>query len=111
MMKPPAGTPRDLRSVLEPQNIRFVYPHEASVHVPLDSLAALDLGDRVRLDAESLESLEAASLKHHRHDLAGRVLGIDHRPAACWLGSGRMRCLRTSQWCPMTSGVRTTSPR
>ena len=93
---------RDLRSVLEPQNIRFVYPDEASngfyalphltftflsdytynrvgyVDVPLDSLAALDLGDRVLLDAESLELLEAAGQKHHRHGLAGRVLGIDH---------------------------------
>ena len=93
---------RDLRSVLEPQNIRFVYPDEASnnfyalphltftflsdytynrvgyVDVPLDSLAALDLGDRVLLDAESLELLAAASQKHHRHGLAGRVLGIDH---------------------------------
>ena len=81
---------RDLRSVLEPQNIRFVYPDEASnnfyalphltftflsdytynrvgyVDVPLDSLAALDLGDRVLLDAESLELLEAAGQKHHR---------------------------------------------
>jgi len=69
---------RDRRFVLEPQNIRFVYPDEASVDVPLDSLAALDLGDRVLLDAESLELLEAACLKHHRHGLAGRVLGIDH---------------------------------
>ena len=93
---------RDLRSVLEPQNIRFVYPDEASnnfyalphltftflsdytynrvgyVDVPLDSLAALDLGDRVHLDAESLELLVAAGQKHHRHGLAGRVLGIDH---------------------------------
>ena len=93
---------RDLRSVLEPQNIRFVYPDEASnnfyalphltftflsdytynrvgyVDVPLDSLAALDLGDRVLLDAESLELLVAAGQKHHRHGLAGRVLGIDH---------------------------------
>ena len=72
------STCRDLRSVLEPQNIRFVYPDEASVDVPLDSLAALELGDRVLLDAESLELLEAACLKHHRHGLAGRVLGIDH---------------------------------
>jgi hypothetical protein len=64
--------------LLEPQNIRFVYPHEASVDVHLDSLAALDLGDRVLLDDESLELLEAAGLKHHRHGLAGRVLGIDH---------------------------------
>ena len=93
---------RDLRSVLEPQNIRFVYPDEASngfyalphltftflsdytynrvgyVDVPLDSLAALDLGDRVLLDDESLELLEAASQKHQRHGLGGRVLGIDH---------------------------------
>jgi hypothetical protein len=64
--------------LLEPQNIRFVYPDEASVDVPLDSLAALELGDRVLLDDESLELLEAADLKHHRHGLAGRVLGIDH---------------------------------
>jgi hypothetical protein len=93
---------RDLRSVLEPQNIRFVYPDEASngfyalphltftflsdytynrvgyVDVPLDSLAALDLGDRVLLDDESLELLEAAGQKHQRHGLGGRVLGIDH---------------------------------
>ena len=59
-------------------NIRFVYPHEASVEVPLNSLAALDLGNRVLLDDESLELLEAAGLKHHRHGLGGRVLGIDH---------------------------------
>jgi hypothetical protein len=72
------STRRDLRSVLEPQNIRFVYPDEASVDVPLDSLAALDLGDRVLLDDESLELLEAAGQKHQRHGLAGRVLGIDH---------------------------------
>jgi hypothetical protein len=32
----------------------------------------------VLLDDESLELLEAAGLKHHRHGLAGRVLGIDH---------------------------------
>jgi hypothetical protein len=88
--------------VLEPQNIRFVYPDEASngfyalphltftflsdytynrvgyVDVPLDSLAALDLGDRVLLDDESLELLEAAGQKHQRHGLGGRVLGIDH---------------------------------
>ncbi|MEI6112042.1 MAG: hypothetical protein WCP63_10300 [Cyanobium sp. ELA712] len=69
---------RDLRSMLEPQNIRFVYPDEASVDVPLDSLAALELGDRALLDDESLELLEAADLKHHRHGLTGRVLGIDH---------------------------------
>ena len=59
-------------------NIRFVYPHEASVEVPLNSLAALDLGNRVLLDDESLELLEAADQKHQRHGLAGRVLGIDH---------------------------------
>jgi hypothetical protein len=73
---------------LEPLNIRFVYPDEASndfyalphltfsflsdytnnrvgyVDVPFDSLAALELGDRVLLDDESLELLEAAGLKH-----------------------------------------------
>jgi hypothetical protein len=59
-------------------NIRFVYPHEANVEVPLNSLAALDLGNRVLLDDESLELLEAADQKHQRHGLAGRVLGIDH---------------------------------
>jgi hypothetical protein len=93
---------RDLRAVLEPQNIRFVYPGEGNnsfyalphlsftflsdftynrvgyVDVPLDSLAALDLGDRVLLDDEPLEFLEAAAQKHARHGLQGRVLGIDH---------------------------------
>ncbi len=48
------------------------------VDVPLDSLAALDLGDRGLLDDESLELLESAGQKHHRHGLAARVLGIDH---------------------------------
>ena len=70
---------RDVRTVLEPQNIRFVYPGESSnallasehltftflsdytynrvgyVDVPLDSLAALDPGDRILLDDEPLE--------------------------------------------------------
>jgi hypothetical protein len=74
--------------LLEPLSIRFVYPDEASkdfyalphltftflsdytynrvgyVDVPLDSLAALELGDLVLLDDESLELLEAAGLKH-----------------------------------------------
>ena len=93
---------RDVRTVLEPQNIRFVYPGESSnallasehltftflsdytynrvgyVDVPLDSLAALDPGDRILLDDEPLELLAEAARKHERHGLAGRVLGIDH---------------------------------
>lgn len=93
---------RDVRGVLEPQNIRFVYPGEGKnsfyalphltftflsdytynrvgyVDVPLDSLAALDLGDRVLLDDEPLAMVEAAAQKHARHGLQGRVLGIDH---------------------------------
>ena len=93
---------RDVRSVLEPQNIRFVYPGECSnpfyalehltftflsdytynrvgyTDVPLDSLAALDPGDRVVLDDEPLALLAAAAEKHERHGLAGLVMGIDH---------------------------------
>jgi len=93
---------RDVRSVLEPQNIRFVYPGESTnpfyamehltfsflsdytynrvgyTDVALDSLAALDPGDRVLLDDEPLALLEKAAEKHERHGLAGRVLGIDH---------------------------------
>jgi len=92
----------DVRTVLEPQNIRFVYPGEcvnpfyALEHltftflsdytynrvgysdVPLDSLAALDPGDRVLLDDEPLAVLEAAAAQHEHHGLAERVLGIDH---------------------------------
>ena len=44
--------------LLEPQNIRFVYPDEASVDVPLDSLAALELGDRVLLVTSRLNCLK-----------------------------------------------------
>jgi hypothetical protein len=91
-----------VREVLEAQNIRFVYPDETPngfyalpnltftflsdytynregyVDVPLDSLAPLDLGDRVLLDDEPLEVLEEAARKHELHGLAGKVLGVDH---------------------------------
>lgn len=91
-----------VRGILESQNIRFVYPGEITnsfyalehltftflsdytynrvgyVDVPLDSLAPLDLGDRVLLDDEPLEVLEEAARKHELLGLAGKVLGVDH---------------------------------
>lgn len=93
---------RELRTVLESQSIRFVYPGETSnsfyaqprltctrmsdytynrvgyVEVPLDSLEPLDLGDRVLLDDELLDRLEQAARKHALHGLEGVVLGVDH---------------------------------
>ncbi len=91
-----------VRAVLEEQNIRFVYPGETPnpfyaqphlcftflsdytynrvgyVDVPLDSLAPLDLGDRVLLDDDSERPLLEAAELHRSLGLEGRVLGIDH---------------------------------
>jgi len=93
---------REVRKILEAQNIRFVYPGESPnpfyaqdnltftflsdytfnrvgyVDVPLDSLAELDLGDRVLLDDDPLIPLEQAEQHHRRLALEGKVLGIDH---------------------------------
>lgn len=97
-----ARSTREVRGILEQQNIRFVYPGETVspfyagphhcftflsdytynrvgyVEVPLDSLEALDLGDRVLLDDEALRPLEEAAAAHRELGLEGRVLGIDH---------------------------------
>lgn len=92
----------EVRATLESQNIRFVYPGEtpnpffAQMHlcftflsdytynrvgyvdVPLDSLATLDLGDRVLLDDDSERPILEAAELHARLGLEGKVLGIDH---------------------------------
>ena len=92
----------EVRQVLEAQNIRFVYPEETAnpfyalqhltfsflsdytynrvgyVDVPLDSLAALDLGDRVVLDDDSERPILEALDQHQRLGLEGKILGLDH---------------------------------
>ncbi|MEB3323166.1 MAG: hypothetical protein VKI81_10130 [Synechococcaceae cyanobacterium] len=93
---------REVRRLLEEHSIRFVYPGETEnpfytlpqlgftflsdytynrvgyVEVPLDSLAALDPGDRVLLDDDVLRPIEAAAERHRSLGLEGKVLGIDH---------------------------------
>lgn len=92
----------EVRRVLEAQNIRFVYPGETAnafyamphltftflsdytynrvgyVDVPLDSLAALDLGDRVLLDDDTERPIQEALERHHQLGLADKILGLDH---------------------------------
>lgn len=92
----------EVRRVLEEQNIRFVYPDEVAnpfyaqhnlsftflsdytynrvgyVDVPLDSLAPLDLGDRVLLDDDTERLIREAEDRHRELGLEGRILGIDH---------------------------------
>jgi hypothetical protein len=92
----------EVRRVLEEQAIRFVYPGETTnpfyalhhltftflsdytynrvgyVDVPLDSLAPLDLGDRVLLDDDSERPLLDALERHQRLGLEGKILGLDH---------------------------------
>jgi len=91
-----------VRGQLEEQNIRFVYPGETPnpfyaqknlsftflsdytynrvgyVDVPLDSLAPLDLGDRILLDDDSERPLLEAAELHRSLGLEQMVLGIDH---------------------------------
>jgi hypothetical protein len=95
------------REVLESQNIRFVYPGETRnpfyahrhyahnhlifsflsdhtfnrvgfVDLPLESLAPLDLGDRVLLDDDTERPILEAADKHLELGLDGKVLGLDH---------------------------------
>jgi hypothetical protein len=96
------GSTAEVRRVLEGQAIRFVYPEETAnpfyalhhlsftflsdytynrvgyVDVPLDSLAALDLGDRVLLDDDSERPILEALERHQQLDLEGKILGLDH---------------------------------
>jgi hypothetical protein len=93
---------RETRAVLEAQNIRFVYPGESPnpfyaldnltftflsdytynrvgyVDVPLESLAPLDLGDRVLLDDDAQRPIDEATALHAQLGLEGTILGIDH---------------------------------
>ncbi len=98
---------RSVREILEAQNIRFVYPgetqnpfyaHEHFAHdhltfsflsdhtynrvgfvdLPLDSLAPLDLGDRVLLDDDTEQPILEAAEQHTAMGLDGKVLGLDH---------------------------------
>ncbi|MFO7628934.1 MAG: hypothetical protein R6W06_05340 [Prochlorococcaceae cyanobacterium] len=92
----------EVRGLLEQQNIRFVYPGETAnpfyaqpnltftflsdytynrvgyVDVPLDSLAALDLGDRVLLDDDSERPIQEAEERQRQLGLEGMILGLDH---------------------------------
>jgi hypothetical protein len=96
-----SSTP-EVRRILEAQHIRFVYPGETPnpfyaqpnltftflsdytynrvgyVDLPLDSLALLDLGDRVLLDDDTERPLLEAAEQHRSLGLEGKVLGLDH---------------------------------
>jgi hypothetical protein len=92
----------EVRRMLEEQSIRFAYPGEVAnpfyaqrhlsftflsdyttnrvgyVDVPLDSLAPLNLGDRVLLDDDAERPIREAEERHQQLDLPGRILGLDH---------------------------------
>lgn len=117
----------DVRSMLEPQNIRLVDPGDC-VHpfgalkpltftflsdskcnricytdVPLDRLAALDPGDRALLDDEPLALLKKAAETLERHRLAGRVLGIDHLAIGVMAGETEDALLEYQRMVPSCS--------
>ncbi len=94
----------DVRDALEAQNIRFVYPEDASnpflgleklswtflsdytynrvgymdADVDLDSLEDLGIGEGFDLAADEREMLEKAAALQAEHGIDGLVLGIDH---------------------------------
>ncbi len=92
----------EVRKLLESQNIRFAYPGDCVnpfftqdhlvftflsdytynrvgyVDVSLESLAPLDLGDRVMLDDDTERPLLEAAEKHRALGLEDKVLGLDH---------------------------------
>ena len=91
----------DIRTALEPHNIRFVYDGEANpiyrrehltftwmsdftynrvgyVDVDIDDIDALGVGDPFTLAASELATIEAAARLQEQHDISGRVLGLDH---------------------------------
>ncbi len=92
----------ETRRILEEQNIRFVYPGDTVspfyarrnlaftflsdytynrvgyVDLRLDSLAPLDLGDRILLDEDTERPLIEAAQGHRELGLEGKVGGIDH---------------------------------
>jgi hypothetical protein len=92
----------EVRETLERQDIRFVYPEETSnpfyalpnltftflsdytynrvgyVDVPLESLAELDLGDRVMLEDDTERQIREALERHQQLGLEDKILGLDH---------------------------------
>ncbi len=56
----------------------YTYNRVGYVEVPLDSLAALDPGDRVLLDDDALAVLQQSAEAHQEIGLKDKVLGVDH---------------------------------
>ncbi|MGA9275466.1 hypothetical protein [Ilumatobacter sp.] len=91
-----------VRDALEPQNIRFVYPGDQEnslfcmdhlgftflsdftynrvgyTDVELDELGALGLTDGFSLAPDDRDVIDAAIERQVAHDVAGKVLGLDH---------------------------------
>jgi len=117
-----------VREVLEAQNIRFVYPEETPnpfyaqpnltftflsdytynrvgyVDVPLDSLAALDLGDRVLLDDDTKRPILEALERHQQLGLEGNIQGLDDMAIRVLAGVRDDAILDYPRLCPIASG-------
>jgi hypothetical protein len=92
----------DVRTALEPQNVRFVYDGDQEnsfycrdhmtftflsdftynrvgyVDVDLDDLDALGFGQRFTLAPDDLATIDAAAAVQAEHGLEGLILGLDH---------------------------------
>ncbi|MFV0316072.1 MAG: hypothetical protein ACK5O2_03810 [Microthrixaceae bacterium] len=97
-----ASSVAEVRDVLEPQNIRFVYEGDtenafySSEHltftflsdftynrvgyldVGLDDLEGLGIGERISLSGDEQSKIDAAIQMQVDHDISGKVLGTDH---------------------------------
>jgi hypothetical protein len=97
-----ASSVGDVRSALEPQNVRFVYPGDQPndfycrdhltftflsdftynrvgyVDVDMDDLDALGIGERFTLSADERARIDAAAQLQVDHGLDGLILGLDH---------------------------------
>ena len=91
-----------VRDALEPQGVRFVYPGDTTaplyatdhllftflsdhtynrvgyVDVDIDDLDAVGFGERLALTAAERSMLDAAAALQAEHDIADKVLGLDH---------------------------------
>ena len=97
-----ADSVKSVREILEPQNIRFVYPGESPnsffsadhltfttmsdftynrvgyVDTDFDDLDAFGLGERIILAPDEQDVIDKADQLQKDHDIFGMVLGLDH---------------------------------
>lgn len=113
---------------MEALNIRFVYPEATAnpsyaqpqlafsflsdytynrvgyVAVPLDSLAELDLGDRVLLDDDTKRPILEALERHQQLGLEGNIQGLDDMAIRVLAGVRDDAILEYPRLCPIASG-------